>query len=234
MASYFTLTYDTTGPSSPSISINSGATYATTTLVTATIGTADTPTTGYSMQIWGYIDLSWGITNGIFVSGATATTQANAAWITYATSQQLQLSSGDATKNVSVVIRDDVNNPSAQASTSIILDTTLPTVTISGPDVSKISNQTGKNTSTFSFQSNQIFSQYEVKVVSSTSGDNTTGTTIATTNGSTNTSGNVGNYAANTPITVAIKGADLAAASAGDGAKIIKVFVQNQAGLWSA
>lgn len=234
MASYFTLTYDTTGPASPSISLNSGATYATQVLVTATIGTTDSSTTGYTMQIWGDIDLSWGITNGFFTSGATAADQAHAVWQTYATSKQIQLSSGDATKNVYMVIRDDVNNPSAQASTSIILDTTLPTVTISGPDVSKISNQTGKDTSTFSFQSNQIFTQYEVKVVSSTSGDNTTGTVIATTNGSSNTSGNGGNYAANTPITVTIKGADLAVASSGDGAKIIKVFVQNQAGLWSA
>jgi len=233
--SYFTLNYDTTGPASPSISINSGATYSTAVLTTATISTGDGTTTGYSMQIWGDIDLSWGITNGFFVGGATAATQANAIWQTYATSKQIQLASGDGTKNVHIVIRDDVNNPSAQADTSIILNTTLPTVTISGPDVSKISNQTGKNTATFSFQSDTIFTDYLVKVVSATSGDNTTGVTVGVVNGSTNTQGtNAGGFAANTPTTVTIKGADLAVASSGDGAKIIKVFVKNQAGLWSA
>lgn len=52
MASYFTLTLDTTAPSNPSISLEGGATYATAQLITATIGTSDTPTTNYQMLIW--------------------------------------------------------------------------------------------------------------------------------------------------------------------------------------
>jgi hypothetical protein len=234
MANYFTLTYDTTGPASPSISINSGATYATAVLVTATIGTTDGTTTGYQMKVWGDLDLAWCKTNGVVGAGATGVAEADALWITYATSKQLQLSTGDGTKTVYLKIRDDVNNPSAQASDTIILNTALPTVTISGPDVPKISKQTGKDTSSFTFQSDQIFTDYMVKVVSASGADNTTGTTIATTNGSTNTSGSAGNYSANTPITVTIKGADLEVASAGDGSKIIKVFCKNQAGQWSA
>ena len=51
MANYFNLTLDTTGPAAPSISLESGATYATAQLVTATISTSDSPTTGYQMKI---------------------------------------------------------------------------------------------------------------------------------------------------------------------------------------
>jgi hypothetical protein len=234
MPNYFTLNYDTTGPASPSLSLNSGATYATNALITATIGTADGSTIGYQMMIWGSIDLSWGISNGIFKAGSTTTNETDAVWITYATSKQLQLSSGDATKNIFLKIRDDVNNPSAQASASIILNQTLPTITISGPDVNKISKQTGKDTASFSFQSDQDFDEYKVKVVSATNGDNTTGTTIPTTGGSTNTSAATGTFVKNTPITTTIKGADLETASNGDGAKIVKVFVKNAAGQWSS
>jgi hypothetical protein len=233
MANYFTLTYDTTGPASPSISLNSNATYATQVLITATIGTTDGTTTGYQMKIWGDLDLAWAKTNGLINSGATGTAETDALWITYATSKQIQLSTGDATKNIYLKIRDDVNNPSAQASASIILNTALPTVTISGPDVSKISKQTGKDTSTFTFQSDQVFTTYLVKVVSASGADNTTGTTIPVTNGSSNTSA-TGTFSANTPITVTIKGTDLELASAGDGSKIIKVFVKNNAGQWSS
>jgi hypothetical protein len=63
--SYFTLTYDNTGPASPTVSLNSGATYATNVLITATIGTSDGTTTGYQMKIWGDLDISWAIANGV-------------------------------------------------------------------------------------------------------------------------------------------------------------------------
>lgn len=234
MANYFTLTYDTTGPASPSISLNSGATYATALLITATIGTSDGTTTGYQMKVWGDLDLAWCKTNGVVGGSATGVAETDALWISYAISKQLQLSAGDTTKNVYLKIRDDVNNPSAQASSSIILNTALPTVTISGPDVPKISKQTGRDTSTFTFQSDQIFTDYLVKVVSASGADNTTGTVILVANGSSNTNATGGNFPANTPITTTIKGADLEVASAGDGSKIIKVFVKNQAGQWSA
>jgi hypothetical protein len=231
MANYFTLTYDTTGPASPSISINSGAQYTNAVLVTCTIGTTDGTTTGYQMQIWGDIDVSWGVANGVLNSSATTATQSDAQWISYATSKQIQLSTGDGVKTLNIVIRDDVNNPSAQASDTINLDTALPTVTITGPDVTKISNQTGKNISSFSFQSSADYQSYVVKVVSSTGADHTTGTQIPTTGGSTNMSGASGT--ASTVVNCKIYGADLATASAGDGDKIIKVFVQDVAGNWS-
>jgi hypothetical protein len=233
MANYFTLTYDTTGPASPSMALAGGALYTNVQLINATIGTSDATTTNYQMQLWGDLDLAWAISGGIVSGGSTQVVQASSQWITYATTQQVKLSTGDGLKNVYLVIRDDVYNPSAQVSASINLDTALPTATITGPDVSKISNQTGKNVSSFSFQSNVNFSQYIVKVVSSTGADHTTGVQIPTAGGSTNMSGTAGNYTSGTVINCKIYGADLATASAGDGAKIIKVFVLDMLGNWS-
>ena len=72
-----------------------------------------------------------------------------------------------------------------------------------------------------------------MRVVPSTSSLHDAGTEIPTTGGSTNTSGSAGGYKANTAINVTVKGADLEAASSGDGTKIVKVFVKNAAGTWS-
>lgn len=231
MANYFTLTYDTTGPANPSISLAGGAQYTNQQLISANIITSDSPTTNYQMQVWGDLDVSWGISGGYFSGGTVSANQASAQWITYNPSPQLKLSTGDGVKNVYAIIRDDVYNPSAQASATINLDTALPTVTITGPDVSKISNQTGKNISSFSFQSSVNYQQFMVKVVSSTGSDHTTGTLIPTTGGSVSMSGGSGN--ASTVVNCKIYGADLSTASAGDGSKIIKVFVQDVAGNWS-
>jgi len=226
MASYFTLTLDTTGPASPSISLDGGAEYATAQLVTATIGTTDTPTTGYQMKIWGDVDTTH--------NASIQTTEGASAWITYSTSQQVKLSSGDGSKTVYLKIRDDVYNESSQASDTIILDMTLPVVTVSNVSATKISKVSGKDEMTFQFSSDSIFDEYKVKVVATSGAANGTGTQIGTTNGSANVSGSTGNYPAATPITVTIKGADLEIASGGDGDKIIKVFVLDDAGNWSA
>jgi len=228
---YFDLTLDTTGPSNPSVALQSGNQYATAVLVTATVSTGDATTTSYQMQFWGDLDLAWAKANGIVGSSATATDEASALWITYATSKQLQLSTGDGTKTVYLKLRDDVYNVSAQASDQITLDTTKPTITITGPDVSKVSMVSGKNVASFSFTSDSDYQQYIVKVVASSGADHTTGTTIGTANSSTNMSGGAGT--ASTVINCQVNGSDLQAASAGDGTKIIKVFVEDNAGNWS-
>jgi hypothetical protein len=233
MANFFTLTLDTTGPSSPSISLESGAQYATQVLINATIGVGDGTTAGYQMKIWGDLDIAWAKTNGLINGASSATLEADALWISYATLKQIQLSSADGNKTIYLKVRDDVNNESAQASDAIILDTSLPEITISGPDVSKISKQTGKNVSSFSFQVDVAFVEYKVKVVSSSGASHDTGVTIATANGSSNMSA-TGSFNSATPINCTINGTDLEVASAGNGAKIIKVFVKDQAGLWSA
>lgn len=225
MANYFNLTLDTTGVSSPTISLDGGATYTSQQLINATIGCGDGDTTGYQMKIWGNVDTSY--------NANIQDTEVASAWITYNTSQQIKLSSGDGLKTIYLKIRDDVYNESAQASDSINLDTTLPVVTIAGPDVQKISEQSGKNICAFSFQSNEIFSEYKVKVVAASGNAHDTGVQIGTTNGSTNMSGSDGNYPANTPINCQINGSDLKAASPSDGLKVIKVFVKDLSGSWS-
>lgn len=225
MPNYFNLTLDTTGPANPSISIESGAQYATQQLVSCGIGTSDGDTTGYQMKIWGDVDTSY--------DADVQATEVESNWITFQSSKQVKLATGDGSKTIYARIRDDVHNESGQASDNINLDTTRPVITISGPDVSKISKVAGKDASAFSFQVNSAFVEYKVKVVSSTGAAHDTGVLIPTTAGSTNMSA-TGSFAADTPIECTIKGADLETASAGDGVKIIKVFAKDDAGNWSA
>lgn len=232
MSNYFMLTLDTTGPANPSITLGGGSQYSTTDLVNYTVSTSDAQTTGYQMKIWGDIDLAWAKSNGYVSSGATAVDESSALWITYSSSNQLKLSSGDGTKRINMIIRDDVLNPSAQVSDTITLDSTRPIVTITGPDRAVISKQSGANTSNFSFSVDSDFTEYKVKAVSSQGAAHDTGTSIPTTNGSTNMSG-TGNWSSGDVIDSSIKGADLEAASAGDGNKTIKVFVRDAAGNWS-
>jgi hypothetical protein len=231
MANYFSLTLDTLAPVSPAIKLNDNATYAAAQLVTAIISTSDSSTSGYTMKLWGDLDLTQAMTDGIVGSSATEVTEDTAQWLTFAASKQLKLSTGDGAKTVYLKIRDDVYNISAQVSASITLDTTAPIVTISGPDVTKISKQSGKNVCTFSFSGDSDIQAYKVKVVASAGAAHTTGTDIGTANGSTNMSG--GTTSKGTTITCTVNGADLEAASAGDGEKIIKVFAQDLAGNWS-
>src|SRR6056297_411157 len=225
MANYFLLTLDTTGPQSPAISLESGAQYATQQLINADISTADGETTGYQMKIWGDVDLT--------ENPNIQDTEVNSSWITYSATQQVKLSTGDGSKTVYLKIRDDVLNESAQTSDSITLDTSLPVVTISGPDVNKISKIATANVSSFSFTVNEIFDEYKVKVVASTGAAHDTGTLIGTANGSTNMSGVAGDYPADTAINCSIYGSDLEVASAGDGEKIVKVFAKDKSGTWS-
>ena len=224
MANYVNITLDTTQPSNPSLLINNNDIYTTNQLVNLAIGTGDGNTIGYQMKIWGSVDTAYD-TN-------IKTTEGTSTWITYATSKQIKLSTGDGSKTVYMKLRDDVWNESAQISDSITLNTVVPVVTIGGQNVTKISKVTGKNELTFSFTSDVAFTEYKVKVVTITSASHVTGTLIVTTNGSSNMAGS-GTFASGTPISCVVKGSDLEVASASDGDKIVKVFVKNEAGLWS-
>lgn len=224
MPNNFTLILDTVGPANPGIVIEGGAQYATQQLVDVAISTSDGNTAGYTMKIWGVVDAAY--------DTDVKETEGESAWITLQSTKQIKLAAGDGNKTLYVRIRDDVHNQSGQASDSITLDTTKPVVAISGPDVTKISKQTGKDTSAFSFQVDTAFIEYKVKVVSSTGAAHDTGTQIPTVGGSTNMSGSE-SFAANTPISCTIKGVDLETASPGDGSKIIKVFAKDAAGNWS-
>lgn len=233
---YFTLILDTIGPASPTIDI--GGTFTANPLVTATIGTTDTPTTGYEMKFWGNIDAVWAKANGILPSGSSdsTVTESNALWIAFATTKQLNLSAGDGMKTINMKLRDAVYNESAQVSDSITLDATLPTVTIvnGNADVDTVSANTAKDTANFSFYSSEAFVEYKVCFVTTSGATNDQGTVIGTVNGSTGTSGTAGNYLASTNYSVVLKGADIQAISSSQGAKGIKVFVKDSSGQWSA
>lgn len=225
MTNFFTLILDTTSPTSVSILLDGGAQFATQQLINATINTSDLTTTGYQMKIWGDVDLLHD-TN-------IQDTELKSSWITYLSTKQIKLLSGDGNKSISVRLRDDVYNESAIASSSILLDEDMPVVTVTNPDVSKISKINGKNIASFSFTSDSKFSEYKVKVVSSSGVSHDSGVQIPTTAGSVNMSG-TGSFEANTPIDCQINGKDLEVASSGDGNKIIKVFVKDEAGNWSS
>lgn len=231
MANYFNLTLDTVAPVSPSLVLAGGVGVINTQLITATIGTTDKSTTGYTMKIWGSLDLAQAKSDGLVSSSAEDTTEQSAQWVTFASSKQLKLAAGDGPKTIYLKLRDDVYNISAQVSKSITLDTAAPIITITGPDVTKISKQSGKNICTFSFTADCDITEYKVKVVTSASASHTTGVTIGTANGSTNMVGT--DVKADKAVTCTINGADLELASSGDGAKIIKVFAKDAAGNWS-
>ena len=221
MAAFFNLTLDTLAPQGVTLSINAGAIYTSNKAVTLAIGCSDVSTAGYSMKIWGS------------VTGAA--TEEDAKWENYVASKTVTLTDGDGLKTIYVKVRDNVWNEADPVSATITLNTSIPVVTIVGPDVSIISEIVGKNTSKFNFTANAIFDEYKVGVVPATNSTVSDVTVIGTTGGSTNTSGSDGNYPADTNIDVTINGTDFKTAAGGaDGTYIIKVFVKNQAGTWSA
>ena len=217
MASYFNLTLDTLAPQGLTIKLNNGSQYTTNKTVQLAVNVTDESAEGYQMKVWG-------------IDGIAK--ESDAVWETLANIKNVTLSTGDGLKTVYVKVRDDVYNETVAASATITLDTSVPAVTIIGPDVSKISKTSPKDVATFSFTSNTAFTEYKIKVVPSNSSLHDAGVQIGTTNGSTNMSA-TGTFKANTAISCKIYGKDLEAASSGDGEKIIKVFVKNAHGTWS-
>lgn len=217
MASYFNLTLDTLAPQGLTIKLNNGSQYTTNKTVQLAVNVTDESADGYQMKVWGI--------NGV-------ANESDATWETLANIKNVTLSTGDGLKTVYVKVRDDVYNETAAASATITLDTSVPAVTIIGPDVSKISKTSPKDVATFSFTSNTAFTEYKIKVVPSNSSLHDAGVQIGTANGSTNMTA-TGTFRASTAISCKIYGKDLEAASSGDGEKIIKVFVKNAHGTWS-
>lgn len=217
MASFINLTLDTLAPAGLAAVLNDGALYTTNAVVTLKTTMTDTDATGYQMKIWG-------------IDGVED--EASAAWETFAPEKSITLPTGDGLKTVHVKVRDDVGNETAAVSDTITLDTAVPVVSVTGPDKSKISKVTGFDGAVISFVSDVAFTEYKVCVVPAANSLQAAGAVIPITAGSENTSG-TGEFAADTNINVTIKGADLETASAGDGVKIVKVFVRNAAGTWS-
>jgi len=214
MAAFFNLTLDTTAPSEGSISIIS---LSGTRSITATLHALEAA----QMKLYGDIG-----------AGSAATAEADAVWEAYAESKVIQLTDGDGAKTVKVKFRDGVGNETAEYSATTTLDTTAPVVTVTGPDKATISKVDGYNVSAFSFSADSLFVAYTVRVVPESGSLYTAGVEIGTQNGSVNMSGET-EIAADTTVNCTINAADLEAASSGDGAKIVKVFVKDAAGNWS-
>jgi len=217
MPAYFTLTLDTTAPTGCSIAFQGGITITGTRAVNLVLAA----TGATQMKIYGDIG-----------AAAIPTAEGDATFESYATSKSTSLTTGDGSKTVKAKFMDSVGNVSSEVTVTIALDTSAPVITITGPDVSTVSEVAGFDTSIFSFSSDSAFVEYKVKAVPATSSDNSAGVLIPTTAGSINTS-NTGTFAASTPISVTLKASDVKTASAGDGAKIIKVFAKDDAGNWS-
>lgn len=227
MAASVTITLDTTAPASGAVSIDSGAATTTDVDVSVAITTTDGANpAGYQVKIWGSVDNAF--------NASIQTTEGASSWISMASPHAVKLSTGDGVKTVNAKIRDDVFNETGTLSDTIALDTTAPVPSANAPSPNKISKIATKDTSTFTWSTDVGFEEYKVKVVANAGDLHSTGTQIPTTAGSSNVTGVAGGYPASTNITTTIKGTDLETASASDGAKIVKVFVRDAEGNWSA
>lgn len=229
-ASSFNVVLDTTAPGGASLALNGGAATAVSQDITAALTTTDNPTTGYQILIWGSVDPA--------ANASIQATQGASAWITPTWSsgvanQAVKLSAGDGLKTINARIRDDVWNETATLAQTITLDAAAPTVNITaGPDTTKVSTVSGQRTVNFSFTvGSEAISAWEVAVVANSGSVRGSGTVIGTANGSTGVSG--GALAAAAVQAVSLDARDIQAASAGDGTKVIKIFVQDAAGNWS-
>jgi len=226
MANFVNIELDTTGPTGQSVAFDAGS-YVNQQITDLTLGASGSDVA--QMKIWGDVDPAY--------DAQIQDSEGGSAWITYATAKQIKLSSGDGAKNIYAKFRDDVYNESGQASDSITLDESLPAVTVqSGPSPAKISKQVTKDQAVFSWQVDVEFDEYVVMVVSNSGDSKAAGVQIGSGNGSVNVDGAAGGYPATTNISTTIDGADLEAASGGDGTKIVKVFVKEHAedDIWSA
>lgn len=219
MAAYFNLTLDTVAPAGVKVVIDGGDLYTASTTANLAISCSDTSTTGYTMKIYGSV-----------VDAATAE---EAKWENFATTKQINLASGDGLKTINVIVRDDVWNESTVATATITLNTAVPVVTIVGPDRTKISLVSGRNTSIFTFTSDQDYEEYKVCVVPNSNSAQDAGDVIPTDGGSINTSG-TGTFTGSENLQVTINGTDFSSVISGtNDPQVIKVFVKNAAGTWS-
>lgn len=224
MAAHVTIQLDTTGPQTPAVVLNSGDPNTTSRDVSAAITSSDGD--AVMVKIYGDVD-------DAFATGSYRALEANAPWITLASPHSIRLAAGDGAKTVKIKLRDDVLNVSSEATDTITLDTSVPTIVVDdGPDPPKISKVDTADESVIVWHPDSDIVEYKVKVVSASGSAHSTGTQVPTTAGSSNV-GAVVAVDADDPITTTINGTDLETASAGDGNKIVKVFGKDASGNWS-
>ena len=159
--------------------------------------------------------------------------------------------SGDGTKNIYVVVKDNAGNEmTIKDPKSFFYDTTLPIVTVSDIDYNRISkvhverrNNSGlivgkfADETHFTFKPDSVIQAYKVCAyadASAAAAGSASDNAIGKAHGSINMSGTGLNSDA--AISATIKGADYEAALGGaghDGAHIVVVYVQDLAGQWS-
>jgi hypothetical protein len=232
MASTVQITLDTSAPGGASVSLAGGAAVTSVQDIVAAIATSDADTTGYQVKIYGDVDDSAAPAEYRAVEG-------DAPWVSFETAKNIRISAGNGLKTVRVKIRDDVWNTTSELTDTITLDTSVPVITVtSGPTPARISKQSGKRTSSFTWQPDVEISEYKVKLVNDIGDPHTAGAQIGTTGGSTNVAGVT--VEAEEGVTTQIDGADLETAGVNGSAAyngqagIVKVFGRAASnGVWS-
>jgi hypothetical protein len=125
---------------------------------------------------------------------------------------------------------DTLGTSDAAISVAILVPATV-TIT-SGPTRVKISKVVGYDLTTFTWGTDLPFDEYVVGVVPAENSPVASATPIPALHGSINVHGDTGPYSEAPDIETTIEGADLELASAGDGDKIVRVFVRRGA-TWS-
>lgn len=187
------------------------------------------PLSGYQFKIWGDVDPE--------ANPDIQATEGESEWMSYGEVLEkiatVTLSSPDGAKTIEVKIRDDVWNESTTGEFSVELNTTVPVITITGgPTPGKISEVTGKNSSSFTFKANEDIVEWVTKVVPNAGSTVEEGTEI------------IGNEAGSEDLkgtelegeknqAVKVGGKDLHDATTEDGEFTVKVFGKNELGVWS-
>ena len=210
MASYINLTLDNTGVTPLAISINNGEVRTGSTAVTVSITLAEEDKANadsYYMAFYGDV--------------------ANEGeWVKFAYDKTVVLSEGDGTKEITVFIRDDLYNEGDSVSDTITLYTAVPTVTVSGPSVSRSINVLHDDATSLLIP--DTFGS-AITVVD----ENGETIPVNISGGLSANFGGLGKYAAGREFTVTLYGNDLSEVSPDDGVKIIKVFAREYNGNWS-
>ena len=182
---------------------------------------------------------------------AQGVTETSAVWqaLTYEEGQQYMVvknmfaTSDDGTKNIYLKVKDNAGNVSAVAQQAFVYDTTAPSVIVSGVDynrISKMHTARTDNASKFNDETNFVFTPdaaiqaYKVCAYAdqaSAEEGSHNDPAIPTSAGSVNMVAT--GLSSAEAVSAMIRGADLEAASAGDGVKIVVVYVQDLAGTWS-
>lgn len=253
MAGYFNITLDTTGPSGVSVKINGDAVRTTSTAVTLDIACADSDTTGYQMKIWG--DIDGALTESEAAWETFATTKNITLLETDNDVLTVYVRLRDDLWNTSDAASDTILLYMETPAVTIVSGPTPARITtFMGHDdltsLDKVAVLT-KSISSVTFTADKDISDIKVMVVESinalhgdasnvlipTGGNSKIAMGTADDAIELNEEGGLTasglDIAAGTEIAVGIFGDDLQTASAGDGVKLIKIFVREKDANWS-